>query len=234
MGRHAVGFFRRRRDDVRGLRRADDAATWRRAFEDVDGVLHLAAAIHPEDQGEFLRVNLGVTQQVTSCLDAAARQPKVLVSSTIHAAGPTGYGVSKRLAEEWLAKWAIRAGGEAVIFRLPHLFGRGSKPQYNSVVATWCYRIARGLPYEVADPSRQLHLLFIDDAIAAFARELDAPFHAGATRFAEAGPLHEISLGALRDVLESFRASWQTQAPPNLRDPLVAQLYSTYESYVPS
>ena len=158
----------------------------------------------------------------------------MVYSSTIHATDSTGHGVSKRLAEEWLAEWAERSGGEAIIFRLPHLFGRGSRPDYNSVVATWCHRIARGLPYEVVDPSRRLHLLFVDDAVAAFARELDAPFHPGATRFAEAGPLHEISLGTLRDLLESFRAGWETSASLNLSDRLIAQLRSTYDWYVPT
>ena len=102
----------------------------------------------------------------------AGRRPVVL-SSSIQAALDNPYGVSKRQAEEVLANYAARTGAAVVIFRLSNVFGKWCRPNYNSVVATFCYNISHDLSISVSDPNRELALVYVDDVVEAFVAEIN-------------------------------------------------------------
>jgi len=154
------------------------------------------------------------------------------MSSSAQAALDNPYGLSKRKAEELVWAYGLDAGADVHIFRLPGVFGKWCAPNYNSVVATFCHNLSRGLPVRVDDPDAPLSLVHIDDVLRAFTSVLQgAPGRRSG--FCEAGPVHHITVGQLIDTLRGFRDGRQSLFLPDMGDPLTRKLYGTYLSYLP-
>ena len=217
--------------DVRAVTRASGAAQLAAAVADADIVYHLAGVNRPTDPAEFASGNADFTQRLCETLIAGGRPVPVVYSSSTQAALENPYGRSKKAAEEALLAYAQRSGAAVHLFRLTNVFGKWSRPHYNSAVATFCHSVARGLPITVNDPLAPLQLVYIDDVIAAFVRLLAAP--AGDDPRPEAGPIHGTTVGELARLLEEFAASRQTLLSPPVGTGLVRALYSTYVSFLP-
>ena len=201
------------------------------AVRRADLIYHLAGVNRPQRIEEFETGNAGSTSELCSLLRAAGRAPKIILSSSIQAEFDNPYGRSKWHAEETLRVFCEESGAEGVVYRLKNLFGKWGRPNYNSVTATFCYNVARGLPIEISDPGRELSLTYVDDVVAAFVAELSSDPRPGC-RFAEALPYHDITLGELADRIRSFRDSRSSLLAPDFVDPLNRRLYATYLSHL--
>jgi UDP-2-acetamido-2,6-beta-L-arabino-hexul-4-ose reductase len=154
-----------------------------------------------------------------------------VLSSSVQAERDNPYGSSKRGAEEALARYSERTGGETVVYRLKNLFGKWGRPNYNSVTATFCYNVAHDLPIQISDPVSVVDLTYVDDVVEAFLSELAAPRRPG-FRFAEPLPSHHITVGELADTIRGFRAHRTTLRLPDFSTAFARALYATYLSYV--
>lgn len=200
----------------------------------ADVIFHLAGVNRPSDPGEFARVNRDFTVNLCRSLQLHARAPKIIFTSSIQAALDNPYGVSKREAEDVLLRFAAQSGATVRIYRLKNLFGKWSRPNYNSVVATFCHNIANDLPIQISDPNHAVELVYVDDVIDAFVGELGETTSAGACHVdCSAIPSHTITLGELARTIQSFRELRETLLAPDLSGPLNRELYGTYLSYVP-
>ena len=213
-----------------------DLATTREALEsaaaEADFVFHLAGVNRPRDPDEFMRGNGDFTLELTALLERGKRPPVVLASS-IQAALDNPYGASKRAAEDAVAAYARRCETRAYLYRLPNVFGKWSRPNYNSVVATFCHNIARGLPITVNDPAAQVPLVYIDDVAAAFVRALEGAAIPDAEGRYAVKPEYRITVGDLAAMLGRFRDMRDRLECPDQSDPLTAKLYATYLSFLP-
>ena len=195
------------------------------AAQQADFVFHLAGVNRPQDPAEFLQGNRDLTCRLTEMLSGGKKPPVVLSSST-QAALDNPYGRSKLAAEEAVRAYGEASGTQVFIYRLTNVFGKWSLPNYNSAVATFCHNLSRGLPITVNDPSVKLHLSYIDDVCAEFLSVLEGN--------AQQPPMeHEILLGDLAKLLESFASMRDQLDCPDQSDPLTAKLYATYLSFVP-
>jgi UDP-2-acetamido-2,6-beta-L-arabino-hexul-4-ose reductase len=195
-------------------------------------IVHLAGANRPPNEEEFSRTNVGLTEQVVSILGRSGAKPRIIFSSSVHAEGPTAYGASKRGAEEALARFA-RAGGVRVdLFRLPNVFGKWCRPNYNSGVATFAHNIARDLPVNVHDEAAPLTLVYVDDVVAAFIDSALSSDAAPGVRRPSVTPTYTRTLGSIVSLLQEFRASRETLFMPDLSDRFAVNLYATYLSYL--
>ncbi|KZE32427.1 UDP-2-acetamido-2,6-beta-L-arabino-hexul-4-ose reductase [Crenobacter luteus] len=207
-------------------------------LQGVGFVFHLAGVNRPQDPAEFVAGNHGLTQALCDALDVAVRTtsqkiPLVLTSS-IQAGRDNPYGQSKRGAEEVVLSAARLNGFAAHVFRLPNVFGKWCKPNYNSVVATFCHNIARGLPIEIHDPTVPLTLVYVDDVVERFIQLMDGAAPApDAQGFEVVTPQYSTTVGALADLIRSFKDSRQTLMTERVGTGLVRALYSTYVSYLP-
>ena len=136
-------------------------------------VFHLAGVDRPKSDEEFHEGNTAFSRRICSVLRLSGRKPAVVVSSSVQAALDNPYGVSKRLAEEAFEDLSFQAGVPVVVYRFPGIFGKWSRPNYNSVVATFCHNVVRGLPIQVMDPNRSVELVYVDDVVGAFLGLLD-------------------------------------------------------------
>lgn len=235
VGTHVVRRLAERADvTVAPLTRGTPDAAVRTALASADAVLHLAGENRPSDPAHYETGNVDFTARILGLLREGGHRPRIVFSSSIQAALDNPYGVSKRAAEELLAAYARETGSDVRVLRLANVFGKWTRPEYNSAVATFANAIARGLPYQVHDRARKVRLVHIDAVVDALLTSALGPPRGAGLHRDEAGPVVEQSLGAIVDLLESFRESRVTRILPDMSESFTRLLYSVYVSYLPA
>jgi UDP-2-acetamido-2,6-beta-L-arabino-hexul-4-ose reductase len=225
----------RRREDVR-LREYDlgntgeELRAWAR---EAEAIVHLAGVNRPPRVEDFEAENAGLTEEVCRILREAGRAPHVLLSSSIQATLDNPYGASKRHAEKALRRFSEETGATITIFRLKNVFGPGCRPNYNSVVATFCHNLAHDLPIQISDPGQCVDLVHVEDVVAAIVGEMDRP------RKLEGGlappdeiPSYALTLGDLAGRIQFFSDMQQSLGAADFSVRFNQQLYATYLSYL--
>lgn len=199
---------------------------------EADFVFHLAGVNRPTDPADFQKGNADFTRQLLTLLKERGKRPPVLLSSSIQAALENPYGQSKLSAEQAVADYGRETGAAVYLYRLPNVFGKWSRPNYNSAVATFCHNVARGLPITVNDPSVTLRLVYIDDVVEEFLRAMEGQPHREG-EWCTVQPVHEVNLGHMAELIQSFPGLRDSLTAPDQSDPLVKKLYATYLSFLP-
>lgn len=196
----------------------------------ADFVFHLAGVNCPDNPQEFMTGNRDFTAALLRLLRRHDSRAPILFSSSVQAALDNPYGQSKKAAEDLIFSHGEQTGARVLIYRFPNVFGRWSRPNYNSVVATFCYNISRDLPIRISDPNRWITLVYIDDLIDELLRAVSGEETRDDT-FCRVPVSQPITLGALAELLYSFRRSTDS---PIFQTPLEEKLYRTWLSYLPS
>ena len=199
---------------------------------EVDFVFHLAGVNRPETEVEFMEGNFGFTSTLLDSLREHGNTCPIMISSSTQAALYNPYGESKKAGEELLKAYRAETGAQLLIYRFPNVFGKWCRPHYNSVVATFCNNIVNDLPIQVNDPEVILNLVYIDDVVKELVRALDARENRQG-EYCNIPVVHTVRLGDIVELLESFKASREKRAIPNMADAFTKKLYSTYLSYLP-
>jgi UDP-2-acetamido-2,6-beta-L-arabino-hexul-4-ose reductase len=198
----------------------------------ADFIFHLAGVNRPTDVAEFATGNGELTERLCAAVRAAGRAIPVVYSSSTQAERDNPYGRSKLRAEEALRALSAATGAPLHLFRLPNVFGKWCRPNYNSAVATFCHNIARGSPIQINDPAAAVTLVYIDDVITTFLEILKEP-HRPQGAFAEVRPQYSTTVGELAAQIEAFRNCRTTLVSERVGTGLTRALYATYVSYLP-
>jgi UDP-2-acetamido-2,6-beta-L-arabino-hexul-4-ose reductase len=193
-------------------------------------VIHLAGVNRPQSEEEFISGNQGMTEQLVAALTALGGQIPLAYASSIQADRDNAYGRSKKAAENAVAAYGAATGAPVKIFRLPNVFGKWCRPNYNSVVATFCHNISRGLPITISDASAMLRLVYVDDVVQRFVELAQDP--SGTADAAPVAPEYAISLGELANRIEGFRDSRENLVTGAVGTGLMRALHATYVSYL--
>lgn len=205
----------------------------------VGFVVHLAGANRPTDPGQFMAVNHALTGSLCAAVvqqaKATNRPIPILFASSIQAElNDSPYAQSKRAAEQVLLAASRENGDPTHIFRLPNVFGKWCRPNYNSVIATFCWNTARGLPLAIRDPSAPLNLVYIDDVVERFVQLIDGGASVVDTNgFEVIGPQYRSTVGAVADQIRQFRESRSTLTTAPVGVGFLRALNATYLSYLP-
>ena len=219
--------------------------------QNADFVFNLAGVNRPQDSREFMEGNFGFASTLLDTLKKYRNTCPVMLSSSIQATligryADGDYGKSKKAGEDLFFRYAQETGARVLVYRFPNLFGKWCRPNYNSVVATFCNNYAHDLPIQVNDPTVRLEMLYIDDLVAEMLDALEGKAHAcefeGLTpvfradgRFCAAPVTHSVTLGEIVALLDAFRAQPQTLKMPEIpAGSFAKKLYSTYLSYLPA
>ena len=219
--------------------------------QNADFVFNLAGVNRPQDSREFMEGNFGFASTLLDTLKKYHNTCPVMLSSSIQATligryADGDYGKSKKAGEDLFFRYAQETGARVLVYRFPNLFGKWCRPNYNSVVATFCNNYAHDLPIQVNDPAVRLEMLYIDDLVAEMLDALEGKAHAcefeGLTpvfradgRFCAAPVTHSVTLGEIVSLLDAFRAQPQTLKMPEIpAGSFAKKLYSTYLSYLPA
>lgn len=217
--------------EVLGFDRNESAADLERFARAADVVFHLAGVNRPERVDEFQEGNAELTRRLVDLLVTSGRKAPLVFSSSTQAALDNPYGKSKASAEAEVRRYGAATGGKALAYRLPGLFGKWSRPNYNAVVSTFCHNIARGLPVSIRDPDFELELAYVDDVVEEFLRILDPARPPPPEPVVK--PTFRVTLGELARRIEAIRDIRDTLTLPDLSDGLTRRLYPTFLSYLP-
>lgn len=220
------------------------------ACQKADFVFNLAGVNRPKDEKEFMEGNFGFASTLLDTLKKYHNTCPIMLSSSIQATlegrfAGSEYGRSKKAGEELFFRYAEETGAKVLVYRFPNLFGKWCRPNYNSVVATFCHNYANELPIQVNDPNVELEMLYIDDLVtemldALEGKEHHCTFDGLTTLFREDGrycaaPVTEtVTLGRIVELLDAFKAQPETLVMPQIPNGSFAKkLYATYLSYLP-
>lgn len=202
--------------------------------ENCDFVYFLAGVNRPKRTEEFEEGNVGFLEYVLKELEYQNNRCPVLYASSIQAELDNDYGKSKKMGENLLLKYGKEKNIPVYIYRLANIFGKWTRPGYNSVVATFCYNIARDLPIKIDVPEKRLKLIYIDDVVDEFICLLDRNDREELHNPLYINRIYRVTLKELADMLYEFKASRENQKIPDVTDKSFAQrLYSVYLTYVP-
>ena len=228
------------RKDVQAVcfTRSDELAQLPALLQGVDFVFHLAGVNRPQDPQEFVSGNVDLTQALCQAVgavaDAAGKPVPIIYTSSAQAGRDNLYGKSKLGAEDALLAAARSHQVPVHIFRLPNVFGKWCKPNYNSAVATFCQNIARGLPIQVNDPAAPVTLVYVDHVIERFMQLMDgADAAVDAGGFATVAPQYTTTVRELARQIRAFKDSRDTLLTERVGTGLIRALYATYVSYLP-
>jgi UDP-2-acetamido-2,6-beta-L-arabino-hexul-4-ose reductase len=202
------------------------------AVKDCDFVFHLAGVNRPEKPEEFVEGNVGFASELLEGLRKAGNACPIIFSSSIQAERDNAYGQSKRKAEELLLVHAKAMSSKVLVYRLPNVFGKWCRPNYNSAIATFCYNLTHDLPITVNDPSVMMHLVYIDDIMDEWMQALQGKATMEGC-YAAVPVSYQLPLGAIVEKLESFKEGRLKLQVPELGDAFTAKLYATWLSYLP-
>ena len=218
--------------------RGDDVAQLPALLQEVDFVFHLAGINRPLDPREFTIGNVELTQAlceaVCAVAEAAGKKIPIVYTSSTQAGHDNLYGQSKLGAEAALLATSRSHQVPVHILRLPNVFGKWCKPNYNSAVATFCHNTARGLPIKVNDPASPVTLVYVDDVIVRFVQLMDgADACVDSDGFAAVAPQYTTTVGELARLVQVFKDSRTTLMTERVGTGLMRALYATYVSYLP-
>ena len=218
--------------------RSDDVAQLPAMLQGVDFVFHLAGVNRPQDPQDFVTGNVDLTQALCRAVCVRAQMPgkkiPIVYTSSTQARHDNPYGQSKRGAEDALLAATLSHQVPVHIFRLPNVFGKWCKPNYNSVVATFCHNTARGLAIQVHDPTASVTLVYVDDVIERFVQLMDgAGAPTGLDGLSTVAPQYITTVGELARKIEAFKDGRSTLMTERVGTGLIRALYATYVSYLP-
>lgn len=200
------------------------------ALQEVDFVFHLAGINRPKETAEFATGNAGLTEQLCELIRATGRSIPVVYTSSIQAEADNPYGASKLSAESALLALQKDTGTPVYLYRLPNVFGKWSRPNYNSAVATFCYNIANDIAVQINDPAALVKLVYVDDVVQDFMRLMqERPL--GALR-PEIAPCYSLTVGELAKQIKAFKGGRETMLTEAVGTGLTRALYATYLSFL--
>jgi UDP-2-acetamido-2,6-beta-L-arabino-hexul-4-ose reductase len=203
---------------------------------DCQFVFHLAGVNRPENTEDFMTGNYGFTTKLLNSLRKNENKSPILISSSTQAALDNPYGKSKKAGEDFMFEYSNEIGIPVYVYRLPNVFGKWCRPNYNSAVATFCNNIANNLPIQINDPTVVMNLVYVDDVVHSFIDKMkNGTIQPLLNRNYETiSTVHTIELGKIAELIYSFKESRVTlQLPDMSYDSFSKKLYSTYLSYLP-
>jgi UDP-2-acetamido-2,6-beta-L-arabino-hexul-4-ose reductase len=198
----------------------------------ADAIVHLAGVNRPSDERDFFNVNVNFSSKLCDVITNEGRNIPLIFASSTQAEFDNHYGRSKLAAEKLFENFAIKTGAPIFIYRLPGVFGKWCRPNYNSVVATFCNNIANDLPISIDNPNKILKLVYVDDVVDEFLKVLNGIN--GNSHTSEIPQTYQISLGELADQLLKFKNCRTDLTLEQVGMGFIRALYSTYISYLPT
>lgn len=198
--------------------------------------MHLAAENRPKHKSAFDEVNSILTNNICNVIreefSKSGRRVKLIFASSTQVDADNEYGISKLVAEKAVLTLAEQIGCEIMIFRLPGVFGKWSRPEYNSVVATFCYNIARDIPINIHDPNASVRLVYIDDVVNCFIKSLRSTSLDSFYGVVE--PEYVTTITHLADQIRAFKSCRGGDLlAERVGTGFTRALYATYLSFIP-
>ncbi len=230
IGKNLLVHLRERNIESVSFTREMTLSELAKALVDADFVFHLAGTNRSADESEFALGNAQLTHNLCELIKNTGRSIPVLYTSSIQAELKNFYGISKLAAENSLIALERDTKSPVYLYRLPNVFGKWSRPNYNSVVATFCHNIANNQPIQINDPTSIIYLVYIDDVIKDFLRILDGQYKG--VLMPKIAPEYSTTVGELANQIRLFKDSRESLITDAVGIGFIRALYSTYLSFL--
>ena len=230
IGKHVCARLKRRGHQVYPFDVNDSEETFSDYLNQADFIIHLAGVNRPTNAEDYYEGNYGFTKKMVDMLLNLKKSTPILMSSSIQASLDNDYGKSKRMAEDYL----LQSGLPCYIYRLSNVFGKWCRPNYNSVIATFSYNIAHGLPIEISDPSHVVDFQYVDDIAEEFAHvvETQTPSHREGNH-CYVDKKYPCTLGRLVSLLTYFKTEVESDRHlPKIHNEFELKLFKTFCAYL--
>lgn len=232
VGKNLVTELKNRQHQVFSVDTGTSNEDFKKYCAEAEFIFHLAGVNRPKNESEFMTGNCEFTVNLIDNLKNANNLVPIMLSSSMQAVLDNPYGVSKRAGEAIIRQYSEELNVPVFIYRFPGIYGKWSRPNYNTVVATFCYNIARDLPVQVNAPEHEIDLVYIDDVVNSLVSCLkETTVHKN--EICTVSEVDRVSLQQLHDLVVGFKESRKTLAVPNLANRFEKNLYSTYLSFLP-
>lgn len=201
-----------------------------RLVSKADLIFHLAGVNRPDISDQFYEVNLELTEVLCRLASATNQNVPIVFTSTVHVDTDSDYGKSKKAAEKSLLDYENSTGSKVYIFRLPHVMGKWCKPNYNSVIATFCHQIVNNLSVTINDENAMLNILYIDDLVKYFLAILEGSYKE--ETFVTTGPIYNITVGELFNAIQKIHLGRENLFIEEVGTGFMRALYATYLSFL--
>lgn len=200
---------------------------------DADFIYHLAGVNRPKETCEFMTGNFGFTATLLEKLRQHNNKCPVVLTSSTQAALSNPYGESKKAGEDLLFRFAQECGNAVYIYRLPNVFGKWCRPNYNSVIATFCHNIANEQPIKLNDPEVLMNMAYIDDVVSELIGAMEGMPHMNADGYCYVSISYSVRLSDVAKLIIDFASARKKNIIPDMSDGFTKKLYTTYLSYLP-
>jgi UDP-2-acetamido-2,6-beta-L-arabino-hexul-4-ose reductase len=232
IGKNISLFLQEKEIEIVRFTRNQDVNQLSDLVDGVDWIIHLAGVNRPDHKSEFYEGNVGLTENLCETLKKISKKIPVIFASSIQAEFDNDYGLSKRQAENALKTLKIKNDHPIFIYRLPNVFGKWAKPNYNSAIATFCHNIVRDMPVEIHDPKAVINMVYIDDVADHFLKLIQGQDFPEET-YLEIDKVYSATVGELVSCIQGFYESRDTLIMEPVGTGLLRALYATYVSYLP-
>lgn len=228
IGRHVVDVLKSRGHEVFEYDINSSNDDLREYVNNCESIIHLAGSNRPKNNSDFYSNNYDLTKSIVDYILACGIKRPILFVSSIHADSKTDYGVSKKMAEEYL----FSSGLPIIIYRLTNVFGPGCRPYYNSVVATFCENVSNDLPLSINDPHKVIDFVFVDDVAKQFVFDIENGKFANSRVFYSVSPSYKCTINKLASLLRYFKCSILSDCHlPFISNEFEFKLFLTFCSY---
>ena len=208
-------------------------------FEDVqkldafvaqcDVIVHLAAKNRHNDPQVIYDTNIGLVEKLISSLERTNSRAHVLFSSSTQEERDNFYGKSKKEGRELMIRWAERSGGQFTGMIIPNVFGPFGHPNYNSVVATFCYQLSHNKS-PVIEIDGDIKLIYVGELV----EEMLKAIRSAKSNYQIVVPYtSESKVSEILGLLEGYKMQYQEKGIiPPLNNRFEVNLFNTFRCYM--
>lgn len=203
IGKNLIKFIENKKIEIIGYGRENTLEELEEIIENIDFIFHLAGEVRPKSEEKlFVESNLRLTKSIINIIEKKHLKIPILTTSTIHVENlKNAYGTTKKEAEKLLIEYSEKNKIPVYIYRLPHVFGEGCKPNYNSVISTWLYNSIMDKEIIVFDRGIEINYVYVQDIVKEFYKHLEKKsFHT----FYKISESYRTTLGDVVDYIEEF------------------------------
>nr|WP_299381577.1 NAD-dependent epimerase/dehydratase family protein [Allomuricauda sp.] len=202
-----------------------------------DTVVHLAAMNRHEDANVIYNTNIKLVEDLISACNSVHTKPHIIFSSSSQEIKDNLYGKSKKEGKQKLVAWAQASGGKFTSLTIPNVFGPFGRPNYNSVVATFCHKVAHNEEPTIINDG-EVGLIYINDLVqifidTIFGKQTSEKLSDNSSEV-NIAPQHFVKVSRILALLNKFKKDYMENGIfPSLEDHFEKSLFNTFRCYIP-